>query len=78
MIQDTAEIAMEIPSTTNLLLSVLLGAIGLGYFIYGKRQAHLPALLSGLGLMIGPMFIGSWWGMLALGAGLMLLPRLLP
>lgn len=65
-------------STTTLLLSVLIGAIGVGYFIYGKRQAHLLTLLSGLGMMIGPMFIGSWWGMLILAAALMLLPRLAP
>lgn len=65
-------------SVAGLFLSVLLGAVGLGYFIYGKRQAHFPTLLSGLGLMIGPMFIGTWWGMLLLGGALMVLPRLWP
>lgn len=69
---------MGTSSTTALLLSVLIGSVGFGYFIYGKRQAHLPTLLSGLGMMLGPIFIGSWWGMLALAAVLMVLPRFLP
>ena len=40
--------------TGSLLSGVLLGSLGIGYFIYGKRQGHLLALGCGLLLCILP------------------------
>lgn len=57
-----------------LLWSVLLGACGTGYFIYGKKQARAVALLCGVGLMLFPAFIDNAWLMLAVGAALLALP----
>ncbi|HET6466222.1 MAG TPA: hypothetical protein VFH55_11485 [Nitrospiria bacterium] len=55
----------------NLFLIVLFSTIGLGYFVYGKRQREGPALIAGLLLMIYPYFISSTLGLV--GAGLALI-----
>ena len=58
----------------QLVWGMLFGAIGVGYFIYGKRQSALLPLLCGFGLMIFPYFVtGTLW-MLLIGALLMALP----
>lgn len=57
-----------------LLWDVLFGAFGMGYFMYGKKQARIVALACGLGLMIFPYFIDSLWPMLAIGGALLALP----
>jgi hypothetical protein len=40
----------------TLFLGVVLGAIGMGYLVYGKKQQKGIALLSGLILCIIPYF----------------------
>ncbi len=42
-----------------LLASLVIGGIGLGLFIYGKRQSRIPQLVGGLALMIYPYFVAS-------------------
>lgn len=61
----------------NILLSVLLGAIGVGYIVYGRKQMHGMALVSGILLCIFPYFVSSIWLALLIGALLMALPRFL-
>ena len=55
----------------NLFLIVLFGAVGLGYFIYGKRQRNGIALIAGLLLMLYPYFISNTVGLIAVGLVLM-------
>ncbi|HZL42480.1 MAG TPA: hypothetical protein VFD66_04295 [Verrucomicrobiae bacterium] len=46
-------------STHFLFASLMWGSIGVGYFVYGKKQSSLIPLVGGL-LMIGvSYFIGS-------------------
>jgi hypothetical protein len=52
----------------------LYGSIGMGYFVYGKRQQRVVALLSGVGLMVFPYFVSNVWLSIALGMALMTLP----
>jgi hypothetical protein len=42
-----------------LLASVVVGSVGLGFFIYGKRQQRAPHLVVGLVLMVFPYLVGS-------------------
>lgn len=63
--------------TSLLLWGVLFSSIGIGYFIYGRKQANKIALYSGLGLMIYPYFVSSVTTMILMGVGLILLPRFL-
>ena len=63
--------AME---TAPLLLSFLFGSFGLGYFVYGKKQANWIAMVAGVGLMAFPYFVSNIWIMVATGVVLMALP----
>jgi len=60
---------------TLLLWGVLFSSIGLGYFIYGKKQHKPMVLLSGIGLMIYPYFIANAYLVVLIGVVLILLPR---
>ncbi|CAM4080447.1 amino acid transport protein [Acinetobacter pragensis] len=61
--------------TTALLLSVIFSSVGLGYFIYGKKQQQSVPLICGLALMIYPYFIDSAALMSAIGILLIAVPR---
>lgn len=65
------------PSTTVLLLNVLLGSIGAGYLVYGRRNNHLLATLCGLLLMVVPALITAPVPLLLTGLAAMALPFLL-
>lgn len=62
-------------STATLLAGLVFGSIGLGYLIYGKRQSHAVALMCGLALMVYSYFISDPYLLVAIGVGLMLVPR---
>ena len=53
---------------------LLSSSIGLGYFVYGKRQKAAVPLLCGIALMVFPYFVSNLWVMVLLGAALMALP----
>ncbi len=59
--------------TSLLLWSLLFSSIGLGYFIYGKRQKAVVPLFCGLGLMIYPYFVSNTLLLVAIGVALMVL-----
>lgn len=61
--------------TSFMLWSLLFNSIGLGYFVYGKKQGHTSALLCGIALMVYSFFLANLYAMIAIGIGLMLLPR---
>ena len=61
-----------------LFASLLWGSVGLGYFIYGKKQGRPLLLALGLGLMIFPYFISNLAWMIGIGVVLTVLPFVLP
>jgi len=63
--------------TSSLLWGLLFGSIGLGFFIYGKRQKAVVPLLCGLVLMVFPYFISNTILLVAIGVGLVALPYFL-
>jgi hypothetical protein len=66
------------PSTTLLLLNVLLGSIGAGYMVYGRRNNHLLASICGLLLMVVvPALISAPLPLLLAGTAVMAVPFLL-
>jgi hypothetical protein len=60
--------------TTQLLFGILWGAVGMGYFVYGKRQQRVVPLFCGLGLMLFPYFVEGWILLLIVGTVLTVLP----
>ena len=59
-------------TTANLLGQILFGAIGLGAFIYGKKQRAFKATLLGIALMAYPYFVPETWMLYAIGTSLTL------
>lgn len=55
-------------NTSQLLLGVLFSSIGLGYFIYGKKQKSIVPFLCGLVLMIFLYFIENTGLIILIGA----------
>jgi hypothetical protein len=46
-------------NTNTILLGVLFGSLGLGYFIYGKNTVNFIAMVAGVALMVVPYFISN-------------------
>ena len=44
-------------TTANLLGQILFEAIGMGAFVYGKKQSAFKALILGIALMAFPYFV---------------------
>jgi hypothetical protein len=54
----------------SLLASVLVGSIGMGLFMYGKRQRRSPHLAIGIVLMVFPYLVPSVALMFVIAAAL--------
>jgi hypothetical protein len=54
----------------QLLWGLLFGSIGLGYFIYGRKQRAVVPLVCGLALMVFPYFVSN--ALLLVGIGVLL------
>lgn len=52
----------------ELLWGLFFGSIGLGYFIYGRRQDKTIPLLCGVVLMIYPYFMPNTAALVIIGA----------
>ena len=63
--------------TAVLLWGLLFGSIGLGYFIYGKKQRAAVPLVCGLALMIFPYFVPNTMLLVGVGAVLIAIPYFL-
>lgn len=58
----------------GLVWGLVFGAIGLGYFVYGKRQQKFIPLACGLGLMGFPYFVSNPFVLVGVGIVLIVLP----
>lgn len=67
--------AME--SSSQLMWGVLFGAIGLGYFAYGKKQRAGIPLFCGIALCLFPYVISNVYILVIIGAVLAALPFIL-
>ena len=61
-------------TATSLFLGVLFGSIGLGFFIYGRKQRKVVPLLCGIVLIIVPYFIPNTLLLFVFGAVLVAIP----
>ena len=61
-------------NTALLLWGVVFSSIGLGFFMYGKRQQRPIPLFCGLALMVFPYFVASLPLLIATGSVLLVLP----
>ena len=61
-------------STSTLMWGLIFGSIGLGFFVYGKKQKAIIPILSGIGLMVFHYFISNIYIMILSGIVLVVLP----
>lgn len=61
-------------STSTLLFGLLFSSIGLGFFLYGKKQRAIVPLACGLALMIFPYFVTNNVVLVAVGIALVVVP----
>lgn len=60
-----------------LLWGMLFGAIGLGFFVYGRKQRRVVPLVCGLALMVFPYFVSNVFMLVIIGIALMAVPHFL-
>ncbi|MBS0365911.1 MAG: hypothetical protein JSR67_08825 [Proteobacteria bacterium] len=60
--------------TSSLLWGLLFGSIGLGFFVYGRRQKMIVPLVCGVSMMIFPYFVSNNVLLVVLGVALMAVP----
>ena len=64
----------EIENSTQLIWGMLFGAIGIGFFVYGKKQKAVVPLFTGIALFVFPYFLSNVYLLVAVGAVLVALP----
>ncbi len=61
-------------NTSWLIWGLIFGSVGLGFFMYGKRQKAVVPMVCGMILMIYPYFISSTGLLVSVGAALIAIP----
>jgi len=61
----------------DLMLGMILGVIGSAYFVYGRKQRHAVALISGIALVVFPMFVSQALWLIIGGLAFVALPFVL-
>ena len=61
-------------NTAWLLWGLLFGSIGMGFFVYGKKQRAVVPLVCGLVLMVFPYFVSNPFVLVVVGLALMAVP----
>lgn len=60
---------MDLSNPASILSSLLIGLIGVGLFLYGKKQQAPAPLFTGIALCVFPYFVASVWLMWVIAAG---------
>ncbi len=61
-------------STAGLMWGMLFGAIGFGFFLYGKKQRAVVPLITGIVLCVFPYFIENVYVLVGVGLLLVAIP----
>ena len=61
-------------SESELLWGLLFSSIGLGFFVYGKKQAMIVPLACGLALIVYPYFMPNTVALVLTGLVLVAIP----
>jgi len=58
----------------SLLIGIVAGIVGGGYFMWGKKTSRVVPMVAGAALMVYPYFIDATWALLLIGAVLCAAP----
>jgi len=64
-------------NNAQLMWSMVFGSIGLGFFIYGRKQKALVPLLAGIALFLFPYFIANTYVLVLTGCAISAVPFVL-
>ncbi len=64
-------------SAMNLMVGIITGAFGVGYFIYGKRQSKFVFMITGCALCIYPYLLSNITVLIIIGLVLLAVPFLI-
>ena len=62
-------------NASTLWWGLLFGSIGLGFFVYGRKQRAIVPLLCGIALMVFPYFVSGTAWLIIIGVVLVAIPR---
>jgi hypothetical protein len=62
---------------STLFIGILAGAIGMGYFVYGKRQVRIVPMVAGIMLCVYPYFVDNVLWQSVIGVALVASPFLI-
>jgi len=63
-----------VSGTALLMWGMLFGAIGFGFFLYGKKQKSVVPLCVGIALCVFPYFIADVYVLVGVGVILVAIP----
>jgi len=61
-------------SAAALFWGVAFSSLGMGFFLYGRKQSALVPLVCGLALMIVPYLLGNTLALVLVGMALTVIP----
>jgi hypothetical protein len=63
-----------VSGTALLMWGMLFGAIGFGFFLYGRKQKAVVPLITGIALCVVPYFIANVYVLVGVGVVLVAIP----
>jgi hypothetical protein len=61
-------------NTALLLWGLVFSSIGVGFFLYGRKQKRVVPLVCGVALVGFPYFVSSIWLLVGIGVALTAIP----
>lgn len=61
-------------NSAQIMWGMFFGAIGMGFFVFGRKQRSVVPLLTGIALFIFPYFITNSYLMVIVGAAIIAVP----
>ena len=61
---------------SGLFIGMVISTVGVGYLVYGRRQAKFVAAIAGLVLCIYPYFVDDWVWQIVIAVPLLAAPFL--
>jgi hypothetical protein len=65
------------PTPSQLFIGLIAGAIGVAYFVYGKKEGRFAPMISGIALCVYPYLVSSVLWLCVIGIVLIAAPFLL-
>jgi len=65
------------PAPAQLFIGLIAGAVGIAYFVYGKKNSRFAPMMAGVALCVYPYLVESALWLCVIGLALIIAPFLL-